>query len=208
MNTKTKFIIDVVQWVLIIALACACINIMGNAKKEVERLRVEQDENFYKLEYYGQNLVQLKKENEDLYRTVDSLNNVESAIEVRYVYKYSTDTVYVTQLIHDNSDSTYAYKFDNDTIRFNMTAKAKDLEWMKGDFEVNDKFQVITSNEYGKYQTWINHSSNVEIQDVDAWHKKTKWYEHFHYGPAVGVGYGLVNQKFDVWVGGAITYQF
>lgn len=208
MKDRTKFIIDVVQWVLIVALACLCIRVSIDLKHRTEQFTKEQTETTYKLVYYGQNLQKLKKENEDLYHKVDSLNGVESAIEIRYVYRYNTDTVYVAQMEHDLIDSTYSYKFDNDTVAFNMTAKAKDLEWMQGDFEVKDKFQIITQNEYGKYTTWLNHSSNVEIEGVDTWHKKIKWYEHFHQGPSIGIGYGLINQKFDIYAGWTVSYEF
>lgn len=208
MENRTKFAIDAIQWLLIVALSCLCVRVATDSRKRAEEFAKERTETTYKLVYYGQSLQKLKKENEDLYRVVDSVKNVESAVEIRYIYKYKTDTVYVEQMKHDAADSTYEYRFDNDTVRFNMTAKANDLKWMQGNFEVKDSFQLITKNEYGQYTTWLNHSSNVEIENIDVWHRKQKWYEHLHYGPAFGLGYGLVNQKFDFFVGGAVSYEF
>ena len=42
------------------------------------------------------------------------------------------------------------------------------------------------------------------------WHRenKEKWYKKFVVGPQVGVGYGVLNKKIDVYVGAGVSYNF
>ena len=69
---------------------------------------------------------------------------------------------------------------------------------------------VINKELEGLNQTMVSGSDNVEIQNVDAWHRKDKqkWYNNFVISPQVGVGVGMINKKLDVYVGVGVGYKF
>ena len=207
MSSKLKNIIDYIQWLLIIILFLVCALMYKGKIGKPKEIAEEYKENIYNRIYESQRLSSLKKENEELYRIVDSLSKVENAIEIRYKYVYKTDTVFLT---HNSItlDSVYHYTYDNDTIAYKLDIAAKELKWHKTSFEVNSMFRVVNANEDNTNKLYIQHSDNIEISGVDAWHKKKTFFDHISYGPSIGVGYGLVNNKFDLFVGASIGYSF
>jgi hypothetical protein len=45
-------------------------------------------------------------------------------------------------------------------------------------------------------------------QEVKVYEKKKKFIEHFSVQPQIGIGYGLFNNKLDVYVGFGVSYKF
>lgn len=201
-----KHIIDIIQWVLIIGLIfVACFIYFGKINHENEK--IQQTEESYMKIYESQKISALEKKNKELYDSIKTLANVESAIEIRYVYKTKTDTIEVEKFTQ-KEDSIWSVEVDNDTVKTNIEIKANDLKWCNVSTEINDKFTIITQEEEGKVETQINHSPNIDITNVDAWHKKKKWTENFHHGPSITTGYDIVNKNFGIMVGYSIIYQF
>ena len=209
LSERTKKIIDIVQWICIIFLLIICIT--GTALKKSDKFinsAEYQKEQAYVKIYESQNIDNLKKENKELYDSIKNLKDVESAVEIKYVYKYSTDTIKVREFTQ-GTDSIYHYTVDNDTIACNIDAKATDLKWVKGNFTIKDKFTVINREKDNLNQTIINHSPNATVENVNTWHRvenKKRWYNNFHLGIQAGVGYGIISNKPDIYVGVGVTY--
>lgn len=218
---KWKKIFKIIQWVLIALLVLFCVYTLFIKKDDrfVRDMDVEKEQSYIKI-YESQEIKNLKKQNQELYDSIKKLKNVESGIEIRYKYKYQTDTIWATEFIKEEiavtdtvdniqSPSIYHYTADNDTVKYDMEIMANDLIWAKGNFVINDKFQIINREKDGQNELIINHSENVDIEGVDAWHRvedKEKWYKNFHFGVQLGGGYGLINKKFDVFVGAGLIY--
>jgi hypothetical protein len=152
------------------------------------------------------------------------LKDVESGMIIKFREHYNTDTITVDKFIvqHDTVrfttddnqtfekvDSIYHYTQTNDTVDLNIDVKAKELEWCSADFTIRDQFMIINREKDGVNQTLINHSNNATIDGTTMWHRQEnkKWYQRFNVGPQVGVGYGTINKKVDVFVGVGVTYQ-
>lgn len=205
---KWKKIIDIIQWILIIGLLfLACFIYLGKCNNEKEQ--VIQKENAYVKIYESQKIAALEKENKSLYDSIKNLENVESAIEIKYIYKTKTDTITVEKFTQ-KEDSIWTVEVDNDTVKTNIEIKANDLKWCNVTTEINDTFKIITQHNDNTNEviTEIEHSPNVTITDTDMWHKKKKWTDNFHHGPSVTAGYDIINKRFGMMVGYSIIYEF
>lgn len=195
------------QWAIIILLLILGIFGFIKHKDLVTKAKYQNGHSYVQI-YESTNIKQLKKENKELYDSIKKLSNVESAIEIKYKYKYVTDTIKVTKFKYFEKDSLYHYINDNDTIKMEIDVKAKDLQWLTNKITINDKFTIINREKDNVNQTVINHSPNVDIENVDIWHRenKTKWYNNFHIGVQVGLGYGILNNKPDIFIGAGVSY--
>lgn len=193
--------IDIVQWVLIFILIGICAVIC--AKNHRKQPQTEKgNDSVYTVIYESQKIEELKKKNKALYDSlvVERNKKPESAIEIRYKYKYKTDTVTVDKFAL-NEDSVYEYSSDNDTIKTEIALNAKDLKWVSVNATINDKFTIINRTDGNSNETTIGHSGNVEIVGADVWHKKKTFKDRLSIGPQVGVGWGFINNKPDIYVG-------
>lgn len=219
--------IDVIQWVFIIGLI-AMLVIQGINYQQMKSDLVTSAEynkaNTYVRIYESQKLNKLKKENKELYDSIAKLKNVESGMIIKFHEHYNTDTITVDKFIvkHDtiykkienviaqDVDSIYHYTQDNDTVKLDIDVKAKDLKWVTADFTIYDKFVITNREKDGTNQTSITHSDNTTIDETAMWHRKNekKWYQKFVISPQIGLGYGLLNKKFDTYVGVGVGYDF
>lgn len=211
LNDKQKKIIDIIQWVCIVFLIIVCTGglLFNKQNNFVKKADYQKEQTYVKI-YESQNIESLKKENKELYDSIKNLQNVESAIQIKYIYRYKTDTIKVKEFVYNTTDSIYHYENDNDTISCQIDVKAQNLEWVQSQITVNDKFTIINREKDGQNQTFIDHGQNSEITHVDAWHRiedKDKWYKRFHIGIQLGVGYGIIYKKPDVFVGFGINYN-
>ena len=219
--------IDIIQWVFIIGLI-SMLFIQGanyrQAKKDLVTATEYNKENTYVRIYESQKLNKLKRENKELYDSISKLKDVESGMVIKFREHYNTDTITIDKLIvqydtvrfidDDNQtfekiDSVYHYSETNDTIDLNIDIKAKQMKWCKADFTIRDQFMIINREKNGVNETIINHSDNTIIDGTTMWHKKTnkKWYQRFVVGPQIGVGYGIINNKADMYFGVGVSYQ-
>ena len=219
--------IDIIQWVIIIGLI-VMLAIQGSnyrqAKKDLVTQAEYNKENTYVRIYESQKLNKLKRENKELYDSIKNLKDVESAMIIKFKEHYNTETITVDRFIvkhdtikfyddnntlHQKVDSVYHYAEDNDTVQLDIDVKARELQWVKADFTIHDKFMIINREKDGVNQTIVNHSDNTEIEGTTMWHRenKEKWYQRFSIGPQVGVGYGVLNHKPDIYVGLGAQYR-
>lgn len=207
LTDRQQKVIDVIQWILIIILLVICSIVYIGNKQVIKEKEIAKENTYIKI-YESQKIAELEKINKAL---ADSLKvktdkTPESAIEIRYKYKYKTDTIKVTEFVVEE-DSIYHYSNDNDTIKTDIDIKANRLEWCNVNATINDKFTIINRVNGDDVETAIEHSPNVDITNVDAWHKKTTFKDRISYGPSIGVGYGFINKKPDVFIGFTVTYN-
>lgn len=102
---------------------------------------------------------------------------MESAIEIRYKYRYKTDTVYLTKSVKQSAlkDSVYDFVSDNDTVSYELKVKAKDVDWYNMNFAINDKFTIINRNDNDQNETTVIHNPNVSIEGTTMYHSKDKY---------------------------------
>lgn len=184
-------------------------------KKETEMLidDYKQENNYLKI-YSSQRINALCKENKELYDKISKLQNVESSVEIKYVYTVNYDTVYVNPNDSTNFDQyehIYHFDADDDTISYNLDIQGDNVKWFKLDFKINDNLTLINQNDNGINKLTISPgSSHMDITDADAWHredKSNKWYKRFTVGPQLGFGYGIVNNKPDIFLGVSVGYD-
>lgn len=224
MGQKT---IDIIQWGFIALLSIMLI-IQGvkyqNIKNDLVTSEEYNKKNTYIRIYESQKLNKLKQENKELYDSIAKLKNVESGMIIEFHEHYNTDTITVDKFtikhdtlfvkenntIVEKADSVYHYTQDNDTIKLDINVKAKELKWITADFTIYDKFVITNREKDGTNQTSISHSGNSTIDNTAMWHRdnEKKWYQRFVFSPQVGAGYGTIHQKFDIYVGFGIGYQF
>lgn len=198
---------NVIQWILIIVLSVFCICMFFSKEENIKKQDVViQNDDTYIKTYESKKLKELEKENKVLYDSIKNLKNLESAIEIKYEYKFNTDTIYVPYS-GISKDSIYNYTYDNDTLKYSLSIKAKELKWHKANFELHDKFTIVNTEDNGKVATIIGHSPNTEIIDVTTWHNKNRFVDNIYYGPSISVGYGLFNNKPDIFVGFSVGWN-
>lgn len=197
---------DFIQWVLIVLLFIACFYV-GKENYDLNNSFEFKMGNIYTRIYDSQKIELLKAENKALYDSIKRLKNMESVVEVRYKYCYTTDTIFVTSNDTVKKDSVYHYTSNSDTISYNLDISAKQVYWYKLDFTLNNKFLIVTKEKDGKVQTDIN--TNIgSIEGTTMWHRKNKSFkDRFVIGPQVGGGYDFLNKKPTLYIGFGVTYD-
>lgn len=206
-------IIDVVQWILIASLSILLlIGFIRQNESLTKNAEFDKNNTYVKI-YESQSISKLKKENKELYDSIKTLKDVESAVEIKYRYRYKTDTVFVPKKdggkITIDKDSLYKFTSDNDTVNYELDVKAKGLEWYTMNFTINDKFTLVNRNDGNQNETNIYHSPNVSIDGTTMYHvngKSNKWYNRFAVGPQVGFGINNDGQ-FGTYVGVGVTFN-
>lgn len=208
-------LMSIIQWFMIFLLIIIVMVLSFKSceyKNETDMLLddYKQENNYLKV-YSSQRINALSKENKELYNKVEKLQNVETATEIRYVYTFNTDTVYVFASDTINGQSVYHFESDDDTINYKLDIQGKSVDWFKLDFKINDKLTLINQNSGDVNKLTIQpNSSHMDITGVDAWHKQNtnnKWYNKINFGPQIGVGYGFITHKPDVFVGFSVGYD-
>lgn len=211
MTTKTQKLIYIISTIIILLLSAACVYLYIDNKKKtnvVPDINIRKAENEYVEVYESETLDDLQKENETLYNEIEHLKDADNAVEIKYEYIINTDTVFVP-IVDNFKDSIYNYTFDNDTINYNLTISAYKLNWHQENIKISDKFIIVNSElDANANSIIVKHSENVDIIDVNAWKKKTKFKEHIFYGPSVGVGYGCFHNNVDLYIGVSAGYKF
>ena len=108
------------------------------------------------------------------------------------VFRHETDTLYLEKLITKNvvdtihtNDTTVLYNYSDSVIDIKMQAQR--LDWFK--YNVHHK-DTVTLYEKIKQPIYITREKK------------------FQHGISVGLGYGLVNRKPDLFLGYSVIYKF
>ena len=111
-------------------------------------------------------------------------------------YKYSTDTIYNTK-----TNTEYKYITINDTAYIeNKPEIYKDS---------TDNYDItIQSVKMDWYKLNIHHRDTITYTKEIIKNIYNKKKQHFNHGITLGVGYGVWNQKPDLFIGYSVMYSF
>lgn len=198
-------VIHIGQWIVIglLTIACFCFwwksskNVVSDAnynKSETQYVNISSDKS----------LSELKKVNEELYDSIKKLSNIKEAIQIKYVTRYNSDTVYIGK-VYQAKDSTYHYTHTSDTINYKLDIKGCNVKWFKLGFSIQDSLMIVTRSNNNQNETTITHSDITDINDVTVYiPKKTfkdKIRNNVYFGVGVGAGYGFFTKKPDIYIG-------
>ena len=207
MSKEKVFLI--IQWLIILLLAIACLFLWRSSKENHKNL-VQEELTFQKNENQTVNisndkeLSDLKKENKELYDSIKKLSDVSGAVQIKYIIKRDIDTVFIDNN-YISKDSVYHYSQTSDTINYNLDIKGKDIQWFKLGFSIQDSLMLVTRSYNGQNETTISHGTNTSITDVTVFMPKKKFFqkikENTYFGVGIGAGYGIINKKADIYIG-------
>ena len=111
-------------------------------------------------------------------------------------YKYRTDTIYNTK-----TNTEYKYITKNDTVYIeNKPEIYKDS---------TDNYDItIQSVKMDWYKLNIHHRDTITYTKEIIKNVYNKKKQHFNHGITLGVGYGVWNQKPDLFIGYSVMYSF
>ena len=111
-------------------------------------------------------------------------------------YKYRTDTIYNTK-----TNTEYKYLTINDTVYIeNKPEIYKDS---------TDNYDItIQSVKMDWYKLNIHHRDTITFAKEIIKNVYNKKKQHFNHGITLGVGYGVWNQKPDLFIGYSVMYSF
>ena len=111
-------------------------------------------------------------------------------------YKYRTDTIYNTK-----TNTEYKYLTINDTVYIeNKPEIYKDS---------TDNYDItIQSVKMDWYKLNIHHRDKITYTKEIIKNVYNKKKQHFNHGITLGVGYGVWNQKPDLFIGYSVMYSF
>lgn len=128
---------------------------------------------------------------------------------------YNLEKEYITV---QKRDTIVEYKYRTDTIYFNdiqyKTINVRDTVWIEAknrEYKDSTEDYDITINavKLNNYQLNIHKRDSITytkeiIKNVYTKPKK----QHFNHGITLGVGYGVFNQKSDLFIGYSVMYSF
>lgn len=111
-------------------------------------------------------------------------------------FTYITDTIY-----NSKKDTEYKYITVNDTI------------WIENKPEIykdsTDKYDItINAIKLNNYQLNIHHTDTIFYEKEIIKNVYNKRKQHFNHGITLGVGWGVWNQKPDLFIGYSVMYSF
>ena len=137
----------------------------------------------------------------------------DTAYQVKYIQSEYKSTNIITSTKANTNDSTHqttifadtiiSLSNYNDSISFNDTLSYKAYIRNNNLDSINIKhnYPIITKNQI-IYQDRYIHSTITTPE------KRKTFFDNLNYGISVGVGYGFINRKPDIFVGLAIGYRF
>ena len=112
----------------------------------------------------------------------------------------TSDSTHQTYIFTDTIISNKSYKDSitfNDTLSYKAYIRNNNLD----SIHIKHNYPIITKNQIIYQDRYIH--STINTPD-----KKKTFFDNFSYGIQLGVGYGIVNKKPDIYVGFGINYNF
>ena len=150
----------------------------------------------------------LKKLNEELYKEIEDLELKKSVEHIVYVEGETVflpqDTIYIVDNIGEGFYKDFNFnddwrtlegniKYNNDSLKLDITNNSVKFDYTLA-MDDDNRIYVKSSNPYVKY----NEITGFTVPKP----KKT----HFAIGPSVGFGYGIINNKPDIFIGVNATW--
>lgn len=205
--------------VLLVVLSCILVMYSYNIKKQLKTQKqiietefIDSTKTYVNLNL-DKEISELKKTNKELYDSIKSYKNEISYLsQFKYHKEYVVDTVFVKNINENDTITEFVYKNENKTDSLNYTlriASEKEPYWYKLNISIDDKFTIVNRKQNEINKTTIESSNGGEINDVTIFNKKTeKFSDRFSHGIIVGGGYGVLNNKFDIFIGYGGTFKF
>ena len=111
-------------------------------------------------------------------------------------YKYNTDTIYNTK-----TNTEYKYITRNDTAY--IESKPEIYKDSTDNYDI-----TIQSVKMDWYKLNIHHRDTITYTKEIIKNVYNKKKQHFNHGITLGVGYGVWNQKPDLFIGYSVMYSF
>lgn len=215
MTTDKSNIVKMVQWLIIALLAILCFYFWRESKSSngsvISNAQYSKSENVEVVISEDESLNELKNKNGEVYESVKDLSDVESAIQIKYVTVYDTDTVWIGSE-HIQNDSIYEYSQETDTISYDLRIKGKEVEWFDLDISIKDSLMIVLRSKNGFNETTITHSNYTDISEATIYTPKETFAQKvkskLYFGVGVGAGYGVINKKPDVYIGVSVGIKF
>lgn len=117
----------------------------------------------------------------------------------------------------EKTDTIIQTKLKTDTIYFNdiqyKTINVRDTVWIENKPEIykdsTDNYDItIQSVKMDWYKLNIHHTDTITYTKEIIKNVYNKKKQHFNHGITLGVGYGVWNQKPDLFIGYSVMYSF
>lgn len=212
-NGKTKWLLILI-WILSIVLT-AWISWNSASDNHADNVEYVDSNGVYHQVYSVGDFEKVKNFDKALY---DSLKKTQDEIDylLQFDYQRHFYTGQVTTTANDStcqdSIQTFDYESDkNDTFIYHLTIGAvKEPAWYALDVTLNDKLTIIDKSvDDSKSHMTIDSGADAIISNVDIYKKdkkKTFW-QRFHFGPAVTIGYDPINNNFGMMIGVGIDFD-
>lgn len=133
--------------------------------------------------------------------------------QVKYVKSEYKSTNTITSTAAKTSDSTHQANIFADTIithnHYNDSISLNDTLSYKAYISDNNLDSInITHNYPILYRNQIIYQDRYIHSTINTPDKRKHSFNNFNYGIQLGVGYGMINRKPDIYVGFGISYNF
>lgn len=204
-------IFEIGKWVLIGVLSVLLIVLFKSNHDLESSFKSYKKDGTLMITSQSQTIGQLKKSNRELYDSIKNIADVKQAAIIKYRYVYNGDTVYVNREVPivSQKDSLYAFERKSDSISYKLNVKGTNIAWYKLNFTINDKLMLVNREKDGHNETSIS-TNGGQIVDANFFNKKDNrddFINRFSVGPSLGLGYGLISKKPDVYAGISITFR-
>jgi len=208
-SNNTHKITDILQWVLIVGLIALLFYYWNNVHTLKDNIYKIDQENGATITYQASQISDLKQINDSLYQKYKDDKNVESIIQYKYIVKRDTVLKEPTQKIENDSIVKFLYSNQNQYFNYDIGVYTKEKPDSIGfNFQLSDTFTIVNKKLYDDvYQTYISSKSQSPIEPLVVFKKKNSFWSNFHFGPQVGVGYGFINKKPDIYLGIGAQYN-
>lgn len=212
-SNKTKWI-WIAIWILSIALT-AWITWNGVSSNHADNVEYVDSNGVYHQLYTIGNFESIKKIDEELYDSLKKTQDeIDYLLQFNYQKHFNTGQVIITPNDTNYQDSIQIFEYENnknDTFQYHLAIGAtKKPVWYALDVTLNDKLTVIDKavNDNMSHTT-IDSESDAVISDAVIYKKKnaTTFWQRFHFGPAVVVGYDPINNNFGMMIGAGIAFD-
>lgn len=198
------------KWLITIVLGLIIIDLVKTNNELEYNYESYKKNGEYVNSYQSKTIGELKKQNRELYDSIKNKKDVKQAIIIKYRYVYKGDTIYIDRELPQPKDSVYTFSKKNDTISYAAKIKSScPPEWVKVDFNINDKLTLINREKNGQNELTIS-TNGGQIDGTTVFNKDDKndsFINRFSLGVNAGVGYGLINKKPDIYIGVGVSFR-
>ena len=136
----------------------------------------------------------------------------DTAYQVKYIQSEYKSTNTITSTKANTSDSTHQTNICTDTIishNCNDSITISDTLSYKAFIRNNNLDSIHIKHNYPiVYKNQIIYQDRYIHSTITPPYKRKTFFDNFSYGIQLGVGYGIVNKKPDIYVGFGINYNF